>query len=113
MVNISYLSFMLDNLGYRFEDRLTLTGVTKDVLHGLYENNPQDLKLLSTGKHSRFRRIRKEDWIRIKHRGTEIMVCVRKYASRRGVISIIDRSSDEIKKETRRTYLVLEENDKI
>ena len=113
MAENTYFDFMISNLGYKFEDRLTLITVTKDVLHNLYQDKPQDIKLLTAGKHSRYRRAVKEDWVRTKYNNTEVMVCARKFVTEHGSVRLVDRSSEELRSEAKRTFLVLKENDQL
>jgi len=113
MLKNTYLEFMLDNLGYTFVDNITLLKARKDILHNLYMSSPEDLKLLTTGRHGRYRRKVHEDWREMTHNDTEVMVCTRKYASNHGIVRLIDRSVDELKSEAKRIYGVLQENGKL
>ena len=110
MVKNTYFQWMLDNLGYTFVDNVTLLKARKDILHNLYVDNPEDLTLLTTGRHGRFRRKIHEDWREMTHNNTPVMVCVRKFATNHGTIRLIDRSVEELKNEAERTYRVMKEN---
>lgn len=113
VIKNTYLGFMLDNLGYIFEDAITLLRVRKDILHNLYKDKPEELRLLTTGIHPRYRKKRNEDWELITYNNKEVMVCARKYATIHDNIKLIDRSVDELKAEAKRTYEVLEESGKL
>ena len=113
MMKSTYFNWMLDNLGYTFVDNVTLLKARKDILHNLYISSPEDLKLLTTGRHGRYRRKVHEDWREITHNDTEVMVCTRKFATDRGTVRLIDRNVDELKSEAKRVYEVLKENGKL
>jgi len=109
----TYFGWMLDNLGYRFENILNLTRIGKDALHNLYMGSPNDLKTLTAGTHGRYRRLQKEDWTLLTYNNTEVMVCTRKFMTDRGVVKLVDRSSEELRAEAKRMYNVLQENGKL
>ena len=108
-----YFDFTTSNLGYQFIDNLTLLVTGKNVLHDLYQNSKTDLDQLTAGTHPKYKRVKKEDWYKVKHNGVDVMVCTRKFVSDHGVISTVDRSSEELKIEAERVYLMLKENDKL
>lgn len=113
MVKNTYFDFMLDNLGYTFENNITLLKVRKDILHNLYMDSPNDLRLLTKGAHGQYRKKKKEDFDLMTYNNTEVPVCTRKFSTDHSVVRLVDRSVEELKTEAKRIYEVLKENGKL
>jgi len=113
MVKNSYFQWMLNNLGYTFYDNITLLKIRKDVLHNLYADSKTDMNQLTKGTHPRYKKKKSEDWDMVTYNNKEVMVCTRKFATDHGVVRLIDRSVDELKREAERTFEVLKENNLI
>jgi len=113
MVKNSFFLWMLDNLGYTFVDNITLLKARKDILHNVYMDSPEDLRQLTAGIHSGYRRKIHEDWHEMTYNDTDVMVCTRKFSTEHGTVRLIDRSVDELKHEAKRIYGILKENNKL
>ena len=113
MVKTTYFDFMLNNLGYTFYDNITLLKTRKDILHNLYADSKGDMRRLTNGTHSRYGKKKSEDWSLISFNNTEVPVCTRKYTTIRNEIKLIDRSTEELRSESKRIYGILKENNKL